>query len=205
MNATNRAVNRTLLLVTGLLLVAAGVATVTASAWPVVGESWSAGLAAAVTWMQDAERLTRISDATTLSAFTIGLLALLLIAVVIGLVVISRLGGGRSSTVVRSEPGEGAQGSVAIRQGFAADAITHSLSGREEILSSRVSAHAVRGTDVLHVSVTPRQNTSPVEVATTVTRLVDNLATLTGRKTPTYVSVHSGIRSRLAADRSRVR
>ncbi|BDZ37859.1 hypothetical protein [Microbacterium suwonense] len=205
MNATNRAVNRTLLLVTGLLLVAAGATAVTASAWPVVGESWSAGLAAAVTWMQDAEGLTRISDATTLSAFTIGLLALLLITVVIGLAVISKLGGGRSSTVVRSEPGEDAQGSVTIRQGFAADAITQSLTGHSEILASRVSAHRVRGTDVLHVSVTPRKNTSPVEVAATVTRLVDNLATLTGRETPTYVSVHSGIRSRLAADRPRVR
>lgn len=204
MNATNRVVNRLLVFLVGIVLVAAGGAVVTALAWPAAGDVWSSGSSAAVEWMRDADQQSRISDATTVSWFALGVLVVLLLIVVVAVLVIARLGGGRSSAVIRAEAAEGPQGPVTVRQGFASDAITHSLADHDEILSSRVSARRVRGTDVLHVSVTPRQNASPVDVAETVTRLVDNLATLTGQRTPTYVSIHSGVRARLAADQPRV-
>jgi len=204
MNATNRGTNRAILLLTGLILLAAGACTVLASAWPVAAQAWEAWAGGAVSWMQDADESSRLSDATTVSWLTIGVLAVLLVIAVGAVAVIARLGGGRSSVVICEESGEGAQGAVVIRQGFASDAITHSLASRGEILTSRVSASRVRGEDVLHVSVTPRQNTSPVDVAETVARLVDNLARLTGRETPTLVSIHSGVRARLAADQPRV-
>jgi hypothetical protein len=126
----------------------------------------------------------------------------LLIVLAIGM--ICRLGGGRSSVVVRDEGGPDSLGPVTIREGFAADAITSSLANHAEILTSKVSTHRLRGDDVLHVSVTPRQNVSPVQVADTVGRLVDNLATLTGRQTPTCITIHTGVRARLAADQPRV-
>ena len=204
MNATNRVVNRTILLLVGAALLAAGAAVVVAAAWPAAAELWTTGFPSAVEWMRQADQETRIAEGTTLSWFVLGILVTLLLVPVLAVSVIARLGGGRSDAVIRAEAGEGAEGPVTIRQGFASDAITHSLATRDEILSSRVSGRRVRGTDILHVSVTPRQNTSPVDVARTVTRLVDNLATLTGEKTPTYVSIRSGVRSRLAADRSRV-
>lgn len=204
MNATNRGMNRTVLFITGLVLLGAGGAAVLASAWPVAASVWQDGTRTALSWMRDAEGASRISEATTVSGFTIGVLAVLLVIIVAAIVVIARLGGGRSSVVIRDETGDGVQGPVVIRQGFASDAITRSLASRSEILTSRVSASKVRGADVLHVSVTPRQNTSPVKVAETAIRLVDNLATLTGRETPTLISIHSGVRSRLAADQPRV-
>lgn len=204
MNATNRGTNRTVLLLAGLLLLAAGACTVLTSVWPVAAQNWEAWAGTAVSWMQGADESSRLSEATTVSGLTIGVLAVLLVIVVVAVVVIVRAGGGRSSVVIREESGDGAQGSVVIRQRFASDAITHSLASRSEILTSRVSASRVRGEDVLHVSVTPRQNTSPVDVAETVTRLVDNLTVLTGRETPTLISIRSGVRARLAADRPRV-
>lgn len=205
MNATNRATNRAILLLAGVILLATGVCAILASLWPVAAQTWEAWAGRAVSWMQAVDESSRLSDATTLSGLTIGVLAVLLVIVVGAVAVIVRLGGGRSSVVIREESGEGAQGSVVIRQGFASDAITHSLASRGEILTSRVSASRVRGNDVLHVSVTPRQNTSPIDVAETVTRLVDNLAILTGRETPTLVSIHSGVRARFAADQLRVK
>lgn len=204
MNATNRGVNRVILFVVGVVLVAGGGAAATAALWPPAGEIWRTGLSRAVNGMLEADRASRISAATAASWFTVALLAVLLLIVVVAVRVIARLGGGRSGVVIREEAADGAQGPVTILPGFASDAITHSLASREEILSSRVNASRVRGADVLHVSITPRQNASPVDVVETVTTLVDNLATLTGRETPTLVSVHSGIRSRLAANRSRV-
>ncbi|MGI6879610.1 hypothetical protein [Microbacterium sp. gxy059] len=204
MNATNRGVNRAVLFLVGLVLVAAGSAVVLASVWPVAARIWGTWTGTAVSWMQDADEASRLSDGTTLSGFAIGVLAVLLVIIVGAVTVIARLGGGRSSVVIRDEAGDGVQGPVVIRQGFASDAITQSLASRGEILASRVSASRVRGTDVLHVSVTPRQNTSPLDVAGTATRLVDNLAILTGRETPTLISIRSGVRARLAGDQPRV-
>lgn len=204
MNATNRATNRIVLFLAGLILLAAGVCAILALVWPVAAQTWEAWAGTAVAWMQEVDESSRLSDGLTVSGLVIGVLAVLLVVVVGAVAVMIRLGGGRSSVVIREENGQGSQGAVVIRQGFASDAITRSLHSRGEILSSRVSASRVRGTDVLHVSVTPRQNTSPAEVAETVTRLVDNLAILTGRETPALISIHSGVRARLAGDRPRV-
>lgn len=204
MNATNRGLNRVILFVVGVLLIASGGAVTTAMLWPMAGDLWKTGISSAVAWMQDAHEASLISEATTLSWFVLALLFVLLLVVVAAVLVIAQLGGGRSNVAVRFERGEGAQGAVTIRQAFASDAITHSLRGHGEILSSRVSTRRLRGEDVLHVSVTPRQNVSPVNVASTVTDLLDNLAVVMGRETPTLVSIRSGIRSRLAADQSRV-
>lgn len=205
MNGTNRVVNRAILLVVGLVLCAAGVGVVAAAVWPSAGALWRSVASSVVDWTVAADAQTRVSDATMVSWSTLALLAVLALVVAAAMIVIARLGGGRSTAVIRVESAEGAQGPVTIRHGFASDAITHSLAQRGEILSSRVDARRVRGTEVLHISVTPRRNVSPADVAATVLRLVDNLATLTGGEAPTYVSIRAGVRSRLAANQPRVR
>ena len=78
------------------------------------------------------------------------------------------------------------------------------LAQRDEILFSNVTANDIRKQPVMHVSVTPRQNTSPRHVAEDVDQLVTNLATMTGRDTPTFISIHSGFRARLANDQRRL-
>lgn len=205
MNATNRVVNRVVLAIVGLVLLTSGGATLMATVWPAAQGAWRRSLSGARRWVADADAQTRLSDGTTVSWFVIGVLAVLVLLIVVAIVVIARLGGGRTGIVVQEDAGEGAQGRVTIGQGFASDAITRSLAGRDEILSSKVRTRRVRGTEMLHVSVTPRRNTSPLDAILTVTRLVDNLATLMGGQTPTYISVRSGARSRLAADQPRVR
>lgn len=205
MNATNRAVNRLILGVVGLVLIAVGGGIVTAIAWPAAADMWREAMSNALGWLQEAHAATKIAEATTLSWLALAVLIVLALIVAIAVTVMARLGGGRTTAVTRVEAGEGAIGAVTIRHGFAADALTHSLAGYDELLTSRVNASRVRGEEVLHVSVTPRQNTSPAAVAGIVTQLVDNLAVLLGRETPTYVSIHSGVRARLAADQSRVK
>ncbi|WP_144796805.1 hypothetical protein [Microbacterium paludicola] len=204
MNATNRAVNRGVLLVVGAVLIAVGGGGAAAALWPVAAATWQSSPSSAIEWMHEADRASRLSEESAVSWFVVGILAALLLIAAAAVLVMARLGGGRSSTVLREEASGGAHGAITIHPGFASDAITHSLNDRDEILACRVAARRVRGADVLHVSVTPRKNTSPIAVANTVTRLVDNLAALTGRETPTLVSIHAGVRSRLAADHSRV-
>lgn len=204
MNATNRGVNRVILCFAGVLLIAVGGAAALSVLWPAAGDAWTRWSQAGLEFMTGADADTRISEATTVSWFTLAVLALLVLVVVIAMVVIAKLGGGRSSVVLREEAGEGVLGAVTVRQEFVADVLTHSLSSRDEFLAVRVNTRRLRGTDVLHVGVTPRQNLSPVEVASTVDELVEHLEALLGRETPTLVTIHSGIRSKLAAEQSRV-
>jgi len=204
MNATNRGLNRTVLFLVGVALVAIGATTVAAQLWPAAADAWRATASNTMAWMRQADEATRIVEGTTLSWMAVALVALLLVVVAVVVVLIARLGGGRTSVLLREEAADGAQGAVTIRDDFASDAIRHSLAGHDEILASRVTAHRIRGTDMLHVSVTARQNTSPADAARTVTGLVDNLSVLTGREMPTLVSIHAGIRARLASETPRV-
>ena len=201
MNSTNRAVNRAVLLIVGVLLLAAGGAVIAARVWP---QAWGDVASVVTTWWAQANEASHIEGFALLSWLLVGILVLLLAVIVIAIVIMSRLGRGHSAAVTRVESAEGAQGPVSIGQQFAADAVTHSLASHDELLSTRVSARRVRGADVLHVAVTPRQNTSPAHVANTVVHVVDNLEALMGRATPTCVTIRSAFRARLAADQSRV-
>lgn len=205
MNATNRAVNRGVLLVVGLILLAAGGAAFVAIIWRPAGQAWQDGVGQLREWLIAADEGSRLHPSTTVSWVTLGLLLVLLAIVVFAVVTVARLGGGRVHTVTRVEGDEGAIGPVTVTQGFVADALNESLSRHEGILSTKVSASRVRGEDVLHVSVTPRQNVSPARTAATVAGLLDNLGTLLGERPPTYISIHAGLRAKLAADQPRVR
>ena len=204
MNATNRGVNRVVLFLVGILLIGVGAAAVMVAVWQTAGDLWTSWSSSAVEWAVSVNRASRLSESTPVSWLTLAILALLALVVVIAVIIMTRLGGGRSSVVFREESGAGAEGPVVILHGFAADAITQSLASCEEILFAKVNARRLWHTDMLHVSVTPRQNVSPVAVARTVSGLIDRLATLLGREISAIVTVHSGVRSRLASNQPRV-
>ncbi len=200
MNSTNRGLNRAVLLVVGLVLLAVGAAVGTAVLWPAFGDAWKTTVGGAVNGLQSAHQASRVADGTTVSWVAIGVLGAMALVVIVAIVIVANLGGRRTRTVLKTAGSESPIGPITVQESFAADAIRGSLASHDEILSSSVSANRVKGSPVLHVSVTPRQNTSPQEVATLVARLTTNLATLTGHAVPTFVSIHSGLRARLAGD-----
>ena len=110
-------------------------------------------------------------------------------------------GGGFADTITGSA---NAEGRITVTDGFASEALKNALAERDEILSSRITAGEVGRESVLHVAVTPRQNTSPREVAAHVDTLVTNLAALTGQNLRAYISIHSGLRAKLARENTRV-
>lgn len=204
MNNTNRATNRILLALIGLALLIVGGAAATARIWAPAGQAWTDAGTAAETWLKDAQQSTLIAG-STLSGLVIGALAALVIAVIVLVVILIRTPSiRRSKALLRAHGAENPLGRVTVRESFASDALTESLAQRDEILSTSVTAHDVKGRPVLHVSVTPRQNTSPRELVERIDRLVTNLATLTGQDVPTYISIHSGLRARLAHDQRRL-
>ncbi|MGH3691223.1 MAG: hypothetical protein ACRDT7_13785 [Microbacterium sp.] len=203
MNNTNRAVNRLLLLVIGVVLLGLGAAVIAVGVWPRAADMWTDTARAAEGWLGQALETTRIG-ATALTWVAVGILAALVLLVILLIVALARIGGRRSHAVLRSAGQENPLGRVTVKESFASDALKNSLDARGDILSTHVSANDIRRESVMHVSITPRQNTSPRDVIEHVDRLVTNLATLTGRDLPTYISIHSGLRARLAADQSRL-
>lgn len=203
MNRTNRALNRILLFIVGVLFLAIGAALVTVLVWPAAAEFWTGATEAGQSWLDNTINATTVGT-TTVSWIAIVALVLIIFLVIMLIVTLTRIGGGRSHTVLRSTGAQNPLGRVTVRESFASDALKHSLRQRDEILFSSVTASDIGKTPVMHVSVTPRQNTSPKNVVQDVDQLVTNLATLTGKNVPTYISVHSGLRAKLAHDQRRL-
>lgn len=203
MNQTNRFLNRLILLLVGLLLLGGGAGVVVLYAWPAAADWWATTSTAAMSWLHDANARTLIAT-STLSWLVVGFLAVILLLIILLIIVLSRLGGGHTTALIRTSGQHNAAGRVIIDTAFASEALGRSLDQRPEILSSHVSVVSIRRTRIMHLSVTPRQNTSPRQLIDVVAHLLDNLAVLTDEATPTYVSIHTSIRSRFAHDERRV-
>ncbi len=203
MNDTNRALNRTVLLLAGLLLTVVGGAAATSAAVPAVAQTWTTAGTTVVDALGVAADSTRIGG-TAISWVAIGAVAVLV--TIAGLLVwaLTTLVSRRSKTVLRSGGEQTPLGRVTVTEAFAADAVKNSLTRQHDVVAASVTAHTVRDQPVLHVSVTARHNADPRGVVDHVTRLLDGLTAVTGTETAGYISVHGGLRSRLASDSPRV-
>ena len=203
MNNTNRALNRILLLIIGLLFLALGAVGIAIMAWPTATDTWKTAGADADSWLDQAFASTQIagSQATWLG---IAAVAAIVVVIVLLILALTSVAGRRSKTVLRSSGAQNPLGRVTVTESFVSDAVKNSLADRDEILSAHVTANDIRRQPVLHVAVTPRQNTDPRVLVDHVDRLLDNLATLTGRDTDAYISLHTGLRARLAHDQRRL-
>lgn len=203
MNNTNRALNRIVLFVIGLLFFVLGAAVITVVAWPTAGEIWATAGESADTWLVQAVQATSIAG-TSLTWVALAAIAAIVILIVLLVLALTSVRGRRTRTVLRSSGSQNPLGRVTVTESFVSDALKNSLATQDDVLSTSVTANTIRKEPVLHVSVTPRQNTSPRQIVDQVDQLVTNLATLTGQDTATYISVHSGLRAKLAHDRSRL-
>lgn len=194
MRNTNRTLNRILLFVVALLLLGVGGLLIALVAVPGVAD----------TWEQTAEGLRTWTDGIGQPSLGIGVIAALAVFAI--LLVLAAVGAvrGRHRVPLKSTGAQSEVGRITVTDGFASAALKNSLDERDEILSSRISSNEVRKETVLHVSVTPRQNTSPRHIAEYVDTLVTNLATVTGQQFRTYISVHSSLRAKLAHDEKRL-
>jgi len=194
MRNTHRALNRTLLLIIGLVVLAVGAALIALVAVPGAADLWKNGADGVRAW----------ADGVGEPAFGIGTVAVMVIVAVVLIALPASAVRGSSRVPLESTGAESAAGRIVVTDGFASEALKNSIAERDEILAARVSSNEVRKETVLHVSITPRQNTSPREIAAYVDTLVSNLATLTGQTFRTYISVHSSLRARLAHDQRRL-
>ncbi|MCK2035880.1 hypothetical protein KZC51_07005 [Microbacterium sp. SSW1-49] len=203
MNNTNRALNRTLLLIIGLLFLGLGAIGIAIMTWPTAADVWKAGAKGAQSWLDQAFASTQIAG-SQITWIAVGGVAAIVVVIILLILALTSVAGHRSKTIFRSSGTQNPLGRVTVTESFVSDAVKNSLDTRDEILSTHVTANDIRREPVLHVAVTPRQNTDPRMLADHVDRLLANLATLTGRETETYISIHTGLRARLAHDQRRL-
>lgn len=194
MNATRRGLNRFVLFLVAVVLLGLGGLALAVALVPGGTDTWTTVMGGFQGWL---ESLGRDSAGW-------GAVAAFVVLAIILIVIAASAVRGRRHAALQSTGSAGAEGRITVTDGFASEALKNALAERDEILSSRITAGEVGRESVLHVAVTPRQNTSPREVAAHVDTLVTNLAAITGQNLRAYISIHSGLRAKLARENTRV-
>ena len=194
MNATRRGLNRFILFLVALVLLGLGALAIAVGLLPGGTDTWTSVMGGFQGWL---ESLGRESAGW-------GAVAAFVVLAIVLIVIASAAVRGRRQAPLQSTGSASDAGRITVTDGFASEALRNALAERDEILSSRITAGEIKNESVLHVAVTPRQNTSPRQVAEYIDTLVTNLAALTGQNLRAYISIHSGLRAKLARDNTRV-
>lgn len=201
MNSTNRAVNRIVLTLVGLVILAAGLAAIAASSVPGGGDLWRR---AASSIEDTTGRALTVSLAfiglpdTAWPLLAIPVAALLLIAALLAF--IFRQGHGRTDQVLSALPltTEAGTSILTVDLAVADDFLQQALSGVPSIAGFNVSAYRVRRHPALQLTVTPRRSADPTRVLAQVDSAVSGWDKLLGQRIPVVVHLHAGIRTGLS-------
>ena len=193
MNNTNRALNRSVILVTGLVLLAVATLLGLLATQVTLRDAWTSftgGVGGTVAgWLQT----TPLGD-TQNSWIWIVILALLLGVIGLLLGFILRQGRGHSAHLISEQTSD--WGTTQVDSTVAEQALHNALSEHPEFLSTRVSTYRVARDAVLKVSVTCRRGTSPADVVRVVEQALLALDELLGLRIPALLQISGGFRVR---------
>lgn len=195
MTGTPRLLNRILLGIIGLKLFAIGILLVLLATVPAVAgwwQSWSAGA-----WRRAQEVFDRTLFPGRTESWLWIVVAAVLVAIIVAMVAwVSQQGKGRSSILVADADDGEADGAVRIGGGVAEQALKAALAERPELAGASVATYEVRGQPSLRVRLQPRQGVAPHELAAEVSRLVEAMDAVVGKKTPVMVHMVAGARAK---------
>ena len=201
MNDTNRALNRVVIFLVGLVLLVVGAAAGALLFWPWWATQWEDVGQTVETAVTDALEATPLQGAEY-SWWYLAALAVLVVLVIVMIAIIASVGGGGSREIYRKPVNQRDESSdrLLIDTSFAAEALKHSLDKRTDLVSSTVGAFTVKRRPVLHVGITPRQGVSPRLLSQETDVLVNSLAMVVGDTPATCLTIHSGLRAKLGRD-----
>jgi hypothetical protein len=198
MNNTNRALNRGLILVAGLLLLCAATLLGLIALQSAFGRAWTSGAESARLavsgWLQ-ATPLTAANLGTTMHSWLwIVALAALAGIVTAMLAFIFRQGHGHAAVLITEQATD--RDTTRVDSSVAEESLRHALADYPEFLSTRVSTYRVAQTSVLKVSVTCRRGTSPTDVVRIVNNNLRALDALLGQSIPALLQISGGFQVR---------
>lgn len=195
MNSTNRALNRALIFLVGLVVFVLGAVSVALGAFPQITSAWGETAPAVQRYVTDALVATPLLSTGT-SWLWLALIVLLAIIAILLIAFIVRQGHGQTRELFRDQTT--AHGSTVVRSAVAADAIKDALKDRDDLLASSVSTYDVHGETVLKVTATVRRGVSPKDIQTSVESTLRALDNLLGFEVPALIQISGGFRTRAA-------
>ncbi|TFB65644.1 MULTISPECIES: hypothetical protein [Cryobacterium] len=201
MNNTNRALNRSVLVVIGLLLLAAAALLALLATQTTTRQAWTSAADTARTTVSGWFQATPLNGT---QHSWIWIIALALLVAVVGLLLgfILRQGGGHSGRLISEQRED--SGSTEVDSAVAEQALQQALGEHPEFLSTHVSTYRVARAAVLKVSVTCRRGTSPSDVVGIVEEALGALDELLGLRIPALLQISGGFRVRTSRT-SRIR
>ncbi|WP_158861901.1 hypothetical protein [Leifsonia sp. AG29] len=193
MNDTNRALNRTVIAVAGLIALAVGVAAALLLLVPGAARQWTRTARNLVAAADDAFARP-LGPGTAVSATALAALTAALATAVLLLVFMLRQGGGATSTVLRMET---ADGEVQIDTAVPAALLSDALASVPGVAGIGVGAYRVRGERALKLTVRCRRGASPREVVDAIDDAVLRLHAALGATPPVFAQLVGGFRARL--------
>lgn len=195
MNGTPRILNRILIGILGIMLLAAGILLMLLAAIPAVGQWWQGWAGSLWAAAQGAFDRTRFPGRPE-SWLWIAAAAVVVFVIVAMVAWVAQQGKGRSNVLVADDDDGSAPGDVSIGGAMAEQALRAALAERSDLTSATVATYEVNGTPGLRVRIQPRQGVAPHALADEVSRLVDALDAVTGKRTPVLLHIVAGARAK---------
>lgn len=183
MNATNRVVNRIVLVLVALVLGAGGAILLLYGVGPAWAQPLRAeieGAAAAGSGLFD-DAAVALPDGREVPMAALAAAGAGAVIIVLAVVFFATRGGGRSSTVLSGRDAGGvttADASV-VRAGVDAE-----LQGRSDVIAAHTDVHVVRGETVVRIRVRPRRGADLAGVLVAAGAAIDEWAALCGTRMP---------------------
>ncbi|WP_025156322.1 hypothetical protein [Leifsonia aquatica] len=193
MNSTNRALNRALLAVIGVILVALAAALAWLLVVPGAGSLWRTGATAVLAWTDEVFGRPLWSGTTVGPAAIVALAAAVLVVVLL-LAFALRQGGGATATLVRAR---GDDGAIEIDTAVPARLLVDRLRAVPGVAHVTVSAYRVRRQPALKLTVDCRRGASPRTIVDAVDDAVLRLGEALGAEPPVFAQLTGGFRARV--------
>ncbi|THG30012.1 hypothetical protein [Naasia lichenicola] len=196
MNSTNRALNRLVILVVGVLLTALGAAALLGLLVPTVHGDWRSITGVVQATVSGWLGATPIGDGSA-SWLLIAAAALLVIAILLLVAFILRQGRGHTRRLLTEPSTE--HGRTVVEAAVAEQLLHDALSARTEFVSNHVSTYRIGQASALKLSVTCRRGVSPRDAISIADGAIRSLDVLLGARLPALIQVSGGFRARTSA------
>jgi hypothetical protein len=196
MNGTNRALNRLLVFVIGLVLLAGGAAVAVGALWPDVRDTVSSAASDASGPVSDA-----LSGDQVWILWVVAAASLVLILLLVWFAL--RQGHGQTGELLTVNEGssrdEPTGGRLVIDAKVAEQVLEEALADTAGIVSIDVTAFRVKGENVLRITANARKGASPVEIRRSIDQAVSRWDALLGTETPVVIQINGGLRTQMAS------
>jgi len=196
-NGTPHVLNRILVAILGLLMTASGALLVLLTSVPSVAQwwhGWSADVYQRAAYLAEQTRIPGRQE----SWLWVAAAAVMVILIVLMVAWLAQQGKGRANLIVADYEDGTTPGEVQIGGGVAEQALKAALAGRADLAAVFVATYEVKGRPGLRVRVHPRQGVSPQVLAAEISRLVEALDIVVGRRTPVLLHIAGGARARFS-------